>query len=133
MSVSSVRLEALRFIAHKALPPLFDRAVDGRLRRFARALELLSISPHHKAQFRYLTKLIDDQHPSLQLIHRLRQLHPNVRRSFINALCVNATLLGEIQRKDFRRAHGTSLPPYLIVISPVQFGLTKLALVRRHD
>ncbi len=41
-----------------------------------------------------------------------------MRRSFINALCVNATVLGEIQRKEFMRANHTPLPPYLIVISP---------------
>ncbi len=118
MSFSSMRVQALRYVAHRALPPLFERASDARLRRFARALELVSISAHHKAQFRYLGKLVAEQHPSLRLIQRLQQLHPNVRRAFINSLCVNATLLGEIERKDFRRTNGTPLPPYLVVISP---------------
>jgi len=118
MSFSSMRVQVKKYAAHQALPWLLERATEDRVGRFVHWMERLSISAHHRAQFRYLGKLVEEKHPSLQLIQRLRHLHPNVRRAFINSLLVNATLTGEIERKAFRAARGTPLPPYLIVISP---------------
>jgi len=117
MTLSTARLSAIRYLATQAAPFLISRATDSRLILLTRMLERVARSKHHKTQVRYLRKLIEEEHPALQLAHRVMALHPNARRAIINSLGINATWLGDAERKAFAAEHGVS-PPFLIVISP---------------
>jgi MoaA/NifB/PqqE/SkfB family radical SAM enzyme len=117
MSLSSAKLTAIRYLASQTAPLLLSHASDSRLIVLTRVLERVAQTQHHKAQVRYLRQLIEDQHPSVVLMRRVMDLHPNARRGIINSLGINATWLGQIERKAFAAEHGVQ-PPYLIVISP---------------
>jgi len=117
MSLSAVKLGTLRFLAHQTGPLLFGHATDRRVLLLLRLLERTARTHHHKAQLRYLRRLIVDQHPAVELVRRIFHLHPNVRRAIINALGVNATWLGDAERRAFAAEVGVQ-PPFLIVISP---------------
>lgn len=117
MSLSSAKLTAIRYLATQTAPFLLSHASDNRLIVLTRVLERVARTQHHKAQLRYVRHLIEDQHPSVVLMRRVLDLHPNARRGIINSLGINATWLGEAQRRAFAAEHGI-LPPYLIVISP---------------
>jgi len=117
MSASGAKITALRYLATQTAPFLFTHATDNRLILLCHILERVARTQHHKAQLRYLRKLVEDQHPVVGLLHRMMALNPNARRTIINSLGVNATWLGEIERRAFAAEHGV-MPPYLIVISP---------------
>jgi MoaA/NifB/PqqE/SkfB family radical SAM enzyme len=117
MSISTAKLSAIRYLAIQTAPFLFDHAKGNRLILLTRVLERVARTQHHKAQIRYLRDMIEANHPAVQLLHRIMELHPNSRRAFISSLGVNATWIGELERRAFAAEHGV-LPPYLIVISP---------------
>jgi MoaA/NifB/PqqE/SkfB family radical SAM enzyme len=117
MSVSAAKLTAIRYLACQTVPLVFSHAKDSRMILLTRVLERVARTRHHKAQLRYLRGMVEQRHPAVQLIHRLMDLHPNARRAVINCLGVNATWLGELERRAFAAEHGV-MPPYLIVISP---------------
>jgi len=117
MSFSSAKLTAIRYLATQAAPLLLGHANDSRLVLLTRVLERVARTEHHKAQLRYLRGAFEQQHPATQLARRLLHLHPAARRAVINGVGINATWLGEAQRKAFAEEHGVR-PPYLIVISP---------------
>lgn len=117
MSFSDARLTAIRYLASRTVPLLLNQVTDKRLIVLTHILERVARTEHHKAQVAYLRQLIEDQHPSIELARRMLTLHPNARRALINSLGINATWLGDAQRKAFAAAHGVN-PPFLIVISP---------------
>ncbi len=117
MSLSSARCTALRYLASHTVPFLLDQVTDRRLTVLTRILEWVARTEHHKAQIAYLRQMIEDQHPSIEIARRMLSLHPNARRAVINSLGINATWLGDSERKAFGAAHGVD-PPFLIVISP---------------
>jgi len=117
MSYSTARREAIRHVASQALPLLLNQAHDSRLILLTHILERIARSAHHKAQLRYLRDLIQDEHPAVELARRVLGLHPKARRAIINNLGINATWLGDQDRKAFAAEHGVH-PPFLIVISP---------------
>lgn len=117
MTLSGARITALRYLAEQAAPYLTSHATESRVILLTRVLERVARTQHHKAQLRYLRRLIEENHPSAQLVQRLFHLHPSARRAVINGLGVNATWLGEVERRRFAREHGVR-PPFLIVISP---------------
>ena len=117
MSISGAKITTLRYLVTQTAPYLFSRATDGRLILLCHILERVARTQHHKAQLRYLRKLVEDHHPAIGLLHRMMALNPGARRSIINSLGVNATWLGEVTRRAFAAEHGV-MPPYLIVISP---------------
>ena len=117
MSLSSAKLTAIRYLASQTAPFLLSHASDNRLIALTRVLEHVARTEHHKAQVRYLRQLVVEQHPSVVLMRRVLELHPNARRGIINSLGINATWLGEAERTAFAAEHGVR-PPYLIVISP---------------
>jgi len=94
-----------------------NQATDKRLIVLTQMLERVAHTEHHKAQLSYLRKLIQDRHPAIELAQRVLALHPSARRAIINSLGINATWLGDRERKAFAAAHGIN-PPFLIVISP---------------
>jgi MoaA/NifB/PqqE/SkfB family radical SAM enzyme len=117
MSFSAARLHAIKYLACQTVPFLLNQATDHRLVALTRLLERVARTEHHKAQLRYLRKLIEEQHPSVEVAHRVMRLHPNARRAVISNLGINATWLGEAERRAFASEHGVR-PPFLIVISP---------------
>ncbi len=117
MSVSATRIAALKYIASHTAPLLINQATDERVLLLARILERVARSERHKAQLRALRDLVEADHPVAELARRIFSLHPNVRGRFINSLGINATWLGEHERRAFAAEHGTR-PPYLIVVSP---------------
>jgi len=117
MSFSGARLAALRYVASQTLPFLLNRATDSRLITLTRILERVARTEHHKAQVRYLRRMIEEQDPAVGVARRVMGLHPNARRAIINSLGVNATWIGDAERKAFAAEYGVQ-PPFLIVISP---------------
>jgi len=117
MSLFAAKLVAIRYLATQTVPLLLRHADDARLVSLTRILERLARTEHHKAQLRYLRKMIEEQHPAVGIARRVLQLHPNARRAIINCLGINATWLGDGERKAFAAEHGVQ-PPFLIVISP---------------
>ena len=117
MSFSDARLTAIRYVASRTVPLLLSHVSDKRLIVLTHILERVARTDHHKAQLAYLRQMVEDRHPSIELARRILTLHPNARRALINALGINATWLGDAERKAFAAAHGVH-PPYLIVISP---------------
>jgi MoaA/NifB/PqqE/SkfB family radical SAM enzyme len=117
MSFSAARLQAARYLATRSVPLLLTQASDSRLLVLTRILERVARTEHHKAQLRYLRRLIEEQHPSVELARRVFGLRPTVRRAIINGLGINATWVGHAERKAFAAEHGVQ-PPFLIVISP---------------
>jgi len=117
MSFSDARLTAIRYLASHTVPLLLSQVSDKRLIVLTHILERVARTDHHKAQLAYLRQMVEDRHPSIEVARRILTLHPNARRALINALGINATWLGDAQRKAFAAAHGVA-PPYLIVISP---------------
>ncbi len=117
MSLSAAKLTAIRYLATQTVPLLLNHADDARLVTLTRILERVARTEHHRAQLRYLRKLILEQHPAVELARRVLHLHPNARRAIINSLGINATWLGDAERKAFAQEHGVH-PPFLIVISP---------------
>jgi MoaA/NifB/PqqE/SkfB family radical SAM enzyme len=117
MSFSDARLTAIRYLASRTVPLLLSQVSDKRLIVLTHILERVARTDHHKAQLAYLRQMVEDRHPAIELARRIFMLHPNARRALINALGINATWLGDAQRKAFAAAHGVD-PPYLIVISP---------------
>jgi MoaA/NifB/PqqE/SkfB family radical SAM enzyme len=117
MTLCTARLTAIRYLASQAAPLLCTRVTESRLILLTRILERVARTQHHKAQLRYLRKLVEEQHPALGLMRRVLSLHGNARRAIINSLGVNATWLGEVERRAFAAEHGVR-PPFLIVISP---------------
>jgi MoaA/NifB/PqqE/SkfB family radical SAM enzyme len=115
--LATARLHAIRYLATQTVPLLLNHASDGRLITLTRILERIARTEHHKAQLRYLRGMIEAKHPSVEIMRRVLRLHPNARRSIINGLGINATWLGDQQRRAFAAEHGIS-PPFLIVISP---------------
>ena len=117
MSLSSARFAAIRYLASHTAPFLLTQANDSRIALLTQVLERMARTEHHKAQLRYLRKLIADGHPAVGLARRVLSLHPNARRAVVSSLGVNATWLGDAERDAFAAAHGVN-PPFLIVISP---------------
>jgi len=117
MSYSAARLKAIRQLACHAVPFLVGQASDSHLVLLTHILEHVARTEHHKAQIRYLRDLIRDGHPAVELVRRLFRLHPNARRAIINNLGINATWLGDQERKAFAAEHGVH-PPFLMVMSP---------------
>jgi MoaA/NifB/PqqE/SkfB family radical SAM enzyme len=117
MSFSDARLTAIRYLASRTVPLLLSQVSDKRLIVLMHILERVARTDHHKAQLAYLRQMVEDQHPSIELARRILALRPNARRALINGLGINATWLGDAERKAFASAHGVR-PPYLIVISP---------------
>jgi len=105
-------------VAANQLLKLLERSDDRSLIRLTKVAEKVARTSHHRAQMQQLRELFENKHPALDLVRRLStQLHPNCRRSLIEALTVNATWIGSVERKRFRDAHGVQ-PPTLMVISP---------------
>jgi MoaA/NifB/PqqE/SkfB family radical SAM enzyme len=117
MSYSTARIAALKCIASHATPFILNHATDERIVLLTRVLERVARSERHKAQLRALRELIESDHPARELAHRVFSLHPTVRRRLVNSLGINATWLGEHERRAFALEHGI-YPPFLIVISP---------------
>jgi MoaA/NifB/PqqE/SkfB family radical SAM enzyme len=117
MSFSGTRLAALRYLASHTTPLLLNQATDDRVILLTRILERVARSERHKMQLEALRKMIEENHPAAELARRIFALHPRVRHRFINSLGINATWLGEQERKAFAAEHGT-YPPFLMVISP---------------
>lgn len=117
MSYSAARLKAIRQLACHAVPFLVRQASDSRLILLTHILEHVAGSEHHRAQICYLRDLIHDGHPAVELVRRVFGLHPNAQRAIINNLGINATWLGDQERKAFAAEHGVH-PPFLIVMSP---------------
>jgi len=117
MSIAAVRLNAIRYLASQAVPLLINHVTDRRLVSLTRVLERVARTEHHKAQLCYLRKLIEENQPPAELARRVLRLAPQVRRALINSLGINATWLGDAERKAFAAQHGVQ-PPFLMVISP---------------
>jgi len=117
VSLSEVRRNAIRYLASQTVPLLLNHATDRRLVTLTRVLERVARTEHHKAQLRYLRRLVEEDHPAAEIGRRVLRLAPSVRRAIINCLGINATWLGHAQRQAFAAEHGVT-PPFLIVISP---------------
>jgi len=101
MSYSTARIAALKCIASHATPFILNHATDERIILLTRVLARVARTERHKAQLRALRDLIESDHPAKELAHRLFALHPKVGRSFVNSLGINATWLGEQERRAF--------------------------------
>jgi MoaA/NifB/PqqE/SkfB family radical SAM enzyme len=117
MSLTTARIAALKYLASHAAPLLVNQATDDRVILLTHILERVARKDRHKAQLRALREMVETNHPAAELARRVLSLHSNVRRRFISSLGVNATWLGDQERKAFAAEHGT-YPPFLIVISP---------------
>lgn len=117
LSVAGVKRATARFTAHQLLK-LLERSDDASLIRMTRLAERLAPISHYKAQMRQLRELFEQGHPALELTRKLvTQLHPNCRNSVVEALGINATWMGHLDRETFAKKHGF-FPPFLMVISP---------------
>ncbi|MFB3880251.1 MAG: radical SAM/SPASM domain-containing protein [Armatimonadota bacterium] len=117
MSYSATRIAALRYLASRTAPLILNHVTDERVILLTHILERIARCERHKEQLRVLRGFIRDNHPAAELARRVLSLHPNVRRQIINSLGINATWLGDQERRAFAAEHGT-YPPFLIVISP---------------
>ncbi len=107
----------MRYLASRTAPLILNHVTDERVILLTHILERIARCERHKEQLRVLRGFIRDNHPAAELARRVLSLHPNVRRQIINSLGINATWLGDQERRAFAAEHGT-YPPFLIVISP---------------
>ena len=117
MSRSFASTAAVRYLATHVAHLLAAKATDERVVLLTHVLERVARKERHKAQLRAVRTMIEEDHPAAEIARRVLALHPTVRDRFIDALGINATWLGDGQRKEFAREHGV-YPPFLIVISP---------------
>ncbi|HWI40395.1 MAG TPA: radical SAM protein [Verrucomicrobiae bacterium] len=91
---------------------------NENLARMTHLMELIPRKDYYKDRIRWIRRLIQENHPSIEFPRRiLRDLHPNQRDKWITNLAVNHLLSGTNKRKAWQEREGY-YPPSTVVISP---------------
>lgn len=92
-------------------------ASNENLARMTHLMELIPKKEYYKERIRWIRRLIQENHPSIEFPRRiLREIHPNQREKWITNLAVNHLLSGTNTRKAWQEREGY-YPPSTVVIS----------------
>lgn len=92
-------------------------ASNENLARMTHLMELIPKKEYYKERIRWIRRLIQENHPSIEFPRRiLREIHPNQREKWITNLAVNHLLSGTNKRKAWQEREGY-YPPSTVVIS----------------
>jgi MoaA/NifB/PqqE/SkfB family radical SAM enzyme len=92
-------------------------ASNENLARMTHLMELIPKKEYYKERIRWIRRLIQENHPSIEFPRRiLREIHPNQREKWITNLAVNHLLSGTNKRKSWQEREGY-YPPSTVVIS----------------
>lgn len=98
---------------------------DETLVTMTRLMELIPKKDYYKQRIRWIRKLIQQKHPSIEFPRRiLRELHPNQRDKWITNLAVNHLLFGTNKRKAWADKNGFYPPSTMVISVTMRCNLT---------